>query len=113
MGGGGEGSKLDSWCYIKQQDLFYLKKRKKKKTCGKSWENERSKQVLGAFQLVSERERNCPQDRCNPHPPSVIGERLTCQKRRVSSRRGIVKAVNVLAMRKQKNLYRTFQHVEA
>lgn len=52
------GSKLDSWCYTKQKDLFYLKK--KKKTCGKSWENERSQQVLGAFQLLSERERNCP-----------------------------------------------------
>ena len=90
--------KPDSWCYMKQKDLFYLKK---KKECEKSWENERSRQVLGAFQLVSERKRNCPKTDAI-HTLHLQSERGSHVRKSLSSLRGIVKAVNVLAMRKQK-----------
>lgn len=98
---------------MKQKDLFYLKE--KKKTCGKWWENERSQQVLGAFQLVSERERETPpRDRSHPHPPSATGPpEAHMSEEEFVLPRGDCEGCQCSGREKTRKLYGTCQRVEA
>lgn len=91
-----------------------MEEKKKKKL----WEivGELEKQAsawgISAGRRENKRETSCP--RQMQSTPSVCNQREAhMSEKSLSSLRGIVKDVNVLAMRKQKNPYRTFQHVEA
>ena len=58
--------------------------------------------MLGAFQLISEREREATLRQMQSTPSICNHREAHMSEKSLSSLRGIVKAVNVLAMRKQK-----------
>lgn len=94
----GGGSRPDSWQDIKQRGpCFTFKKKKKEKPVGNS-ERLNAASARGISAGKWDRGRPKTDAACTLHLQS---EWLTCQKE-LSSLRAILKAVNVLAMRKQK-----------
>lgn len=92
-------SRPDSWQDMKQRDVGITLKKKKKAPVGNSVRSKSSSKCLGHFSWKVRQRQT--QDRCNPHPPSAIRVPHMSESK-LSSLRAILKAVNVLAMRKQK-----------